>query len=238
MLLKVGTEANLYLTEQGTCSYLSGLSSRHLIVEPDKLITYSMFDALIQRGYRRSGTNLYRPWCDSCRSCLSVRVNVNQFKTKRSQRRTWKKNQHIRLKRLPPILYEEHFNLYHKYLLARHPGDNMGQMNEADYMDFLTCQWARSSFFCFYDKDRLMGVSAVDQIDNGLSATYTFFDPEYADHSPGVFSILSLIEACKSLKLNYLYLGFYIPDCDKMNYKKEYQPLEYFYDDLGWVGQN
>ena len=235
--MKVLNNANLYLTERGQCAYLPDNISRHLIVEPDKLLNYDIYNTMINRGFRRSGTNLYRPWCDHCRGCVSVRVDVKQFATKRSQRRTQAKNKHLRIKRLPPILHQEHFDLFKKYLSVRHPDDNMNQMNEAEYMEFLTCQWAQSSFFSFYDGDKLLCVSAVDQLKQGLSATYTFFDPDYSSNSLGVFSILSLIDLCKSLKLDYLYLGFFISNCEKMNYKQQYQPLEYYYDDMGWIQQ-
>jgi arginine-tRNA-protein transferase len=106
-------------------------------------------------------------------------------------------------------------------------------MDEADpekYMEFLTSDWSTTKFIEFRLDQKLISVAVVDELDNGLSAVYTFFDPDYVTRSPGVYCILWEIEYARTMNLPYLYLGYWIQECEKMSYKNQYQPLEQFHE--------
>ncbi len=223
---------NLYLSAEHDCSYLPDRQANSLFVDPAEKMTADAYSALIQQGFRRSGNYVYTPYCKKCHDCIPVRLNVKQFSLSRSQKRCRNRNQSIYVIEKPPLYQEDHFQLYSRYVQSRHPGGGMDEPEDDKYMDFLTSSWSHTAFFEFYEADQLMGVAVTDIVDNGLSAVYTFFEPsnEFQKRSPGVYSILWQIEEAQRRGLNWLYLGYWIKDCQKMNYKDNYQPLEYYYN--------
>jgi len=122
--------------------------------------------------------------------------------------------------------------MYASYVKSRHPGGGMDEPDNEKYLDFLTSKWSNTTFFEFLENDKLLGIAATDIVTDGLSAVYTFFDPsqEYQKRSLGVYSIIWQALEARRLGLQWLYLGYWIKDCKKMNYKEKYQPLEYFYN--------
>ena len=126
---------------------------------------------------------------------------------------------------------QQHFDLYKRYIASRHGDGSMANPTKADYHRFLICDWTETEFIEFRLGKILIAIAVCDITDSGLSAVYTFFDPDYHDRSLGHFAILSQIEESKSRGLDYLYLGYWIKDCNKMSYKKRYKPLEGFIDD-------
>lgn len=120
--------------------------------------------------------------------------------------------------------------LYEKYLLGRHMGGGMDNPTPESYMKFLTASWAKTAFYemRLQGDNSLLAIAVVDIMENALSAVYTFFDPAYAHKSLGRFAVLLQIEEARKQGLSSLYLGYWIEDCKKMNYKDEYQPLEYY----------
>jgi arginine-tRNA-protein transferase len=130
--------------------------------------------------------------------------------------------------------HNEHFDLYQRYINSRHPDGSMANPGKADYHRFLICDWADTMFIEFRLNRILIAVAVCDITSSGLSAVYTFFDSDYDSRSLGHFAILTQINAARARDLDYLYLGYWIKDCDKMSYKRRYKPLEGFIEDQ-WV---
>ncbi len=219
---------NTMITPPHKCSYLSDRLATTVFAEPflpDNDVVYSN---LTKHGFRRSGEYLYRPYCQNCQDCISVRIPINSFKPRRIQKRIWKKNQDLQVIPVLPNFKQEHFDLYCRYVNTRHKGGNMDNPSPKEYMRFLTSSWSITVFYEFRLQTQLVGLAVIDQVENSLSAVYTFFEPIYASRSLGVYAILWEIEESKRLNLEWLYLGYFIKNCQKMSYKTDYQPLEGF----------
>jgi leucyl-tRNA---protein transferase len=225
---------DLYMSRPYPCSYLPDRMATTMFVSPFISKTASLYNKLSQQGFRRSGDEIYSPFCEPCQACFAVRVPVLAFKARRSQRRIWRKNADLKVSAVAPHFDEEHFNLYSRYLEVRHEKGGMANPTPADYMQFLTSSWSKTIFYEFRLKKQLLAIAVVDSVENGLSAVYTFFDPDYSERSLGVYAILWEIEKAKHSNLKWLYLGYWIEECQKMSYKTEYQPLEYFYQGAWW----
>ncbi|MHB1085874.1 MAG: arginyltransferase [Thiobacillus sp.] len=215
-----------YLTAQYDCSYLPGQLARSQVATPTHLIDSQAYSALIRAGFRRSGQFTYRPHCEQCQACVPVRVDVAGFVPNRTQRRCLKRNQHLAARFVPLDFKEEHYALYRTYLGSRHAGGGMDRDGPDQYTQFLLSSNVDSVMVEFRDGDTLVMISVIDQIDDGLSAVYTFFDPACEKMSLGVYSVLWLIELAQRLELPYLYLGYWIEASRKMAYKTQYPPLE------------
>jgi arginine-tRNA-protein transferase len=216
------------------CSYFPDRIATTVFADPffpDK--DNVLYDTLIKFGFRRSGEEIYRPHCEECYACTSVRVPVQFFKPRRSQRRVWKKNKELTVSAVVPVFKQEHFNLYSRYVASRHKGGSMDNPTPEDYMQFLTSSWAKTVFYEFRLQEQLVMLAVVDHADKGLSAVYTCFEPDFPARSLGVYAILWEIEETKRLNLNWLYLGYWIKGCQKMHYKTEYQPLECYQRNTG-----
>ena len=181
-------------------------------------------------GFRRSGEYVYRPRCGTCQACIPVRIPVNTFAPSRSQRRTWQRNQDLRISAQPAGFHEEHFALYRRYIADRHPGGGMDVEDPARYREFLLSSWSDTWCYEFRLDTRLLAVAVVDRLLRGLSAVYTFYDPAYADRGLGTFALLREISEAQRLELSWLYLGYWIEECPKMAYKNRFRPLEVFRD--------
>ncbi len=215
-----------YLTAPYDCSYLPGQRARSQVATPTHLIDSTAYGALIRAGFRRSGQFTYRPHCENCKACVPVRVVVAHFVPNRTQRRCLKRNQHFAARFLPLDFKDEHYALYRSYLGSRHAGGGMDRDGPDQYTQFLLSSNVDSVMVEFREGDTLVMVSVVDQIEDGLSAVYTFFDPAYEKLSLGVYGVLWQIELARRLDLPYLYLGYWIGESRKMAYKKQYPPLE------------
>ncbi len=216
-----------YQTLPHACSYLDDQEASTLFLDPQQTVTAEIYDALTQLGFRRSGQHLYRPQCDACNACQSVRVRVADFKPSRQQNRAFKRNQDLSWKLVPTDFNQEHYQLYERYLNSRHADGDMYPPSEEQFKNFLLVNQRWSNLVEFRDPDgKLVAVAAVDQLQDGLSAIYTFFDPEEKNRSLGVFAILWQLKQASVMQLPYVYLGYWIKACRKMNYKQDYQPLE------------
>ena len=118
------------------------------------------------------------------------------------------------------------YSLYARYIESRHRDGDMYPPSRQQFDSFLTREWETTHFYCFYDRDQLIAVAVVDVIDNGLSAIYTFFDPDLNARSLGAYAILWQIEEARRLNLGHVYLGYWIRQCRKMAYKVQYRPIE------------
>lgn len=231
------TAVQLFQSIEHPCSYLAEQQAQNLVIDPQMEKTPWMYGQLIELGFRRSGTMIYRPNCATCEQCIPIRIAANQFKPNRSQRRTWKRcTELITVIDLPAIFNTEHFALFQKYLNQRHADGEMCQMNEVDYMQFLACNWLDTRFIEFRIEEKLIGIVVTDPIPDGLSAVYTYFDPDYSHLALGVFAVLWQIESCKQQNKPWIYLGYWIKACSKMSYKSNYKPHQAFLQNR-WLDQ-
>ena len=228
------TKLHFFASTAESCSYLEGRKSVSAFANPHMDMDMKTYDELIQHGFRRSGGYIYRPHCPSCQECISVRVPVKFHQYSHNEKRILRRNKDITLIRRNSRFREQHFDLYKRYISSRHGDGAMANPGKSDYHRFLICDWTDTTFTEFRLHGQLIAVAVVDVMSTGLSAVYTFFDPDYANRSPGHLAVLLQIEQAKSCDLDYLYLGYWIKDCKKMTYKRRYKPLEGFINDR-WV---
>lgn len=218
----------LYLSAPHTCAYLPQETSTTVVVDPQFRITPPLYTALANRGFRRSGKMIYRPHCEDCQACVSVRVPVDNFQPSRSQRRTYNKNLDLTITSKTAKFNQEQFALYQRYQKMRHPDGSMDDSNPNKYLDFLINTSIKTTFYEMRLEEQLVAVAVADHLEDGFSAMYTFYDPNLRHRGLGIFAILYEIQVVRSLKLKWLYLGYWIAECEKMNYKVDFQPIEGF----------
>ncbi len=224
----MSNKIHLYPTPPHECTYLGDRLATTVFLDPNLPELTAVYDRLSLYGFRRSGHHIYRHDCKNCKECLSVRIPVQEFVHRRSQRRVWRKNEDLTVSLVSPVFKSEHFDLYCRYQNSRHEGGGMDNPTPKSYIEFLSSNWSRTGFYEFRLDEQLLAIAVVDRVKTGLSAVYTFFDPDYSARSLGAYAILWEIEEAKLMNLDNLYLGFWIKDCQKMSYKMQYQPLEYY----------
>jgi arginine-tRNA-protein transferase len=222
----------LLLGTEQPCGYLPKRLSRSAFVAPHSQLSGETYADLIAQGFRRSGDYAYRPACHGCASCIPVRVTVAAFAPNRAQRRCLVRNADLTLTR-ETVLGEEHFALYRRYLVARHPFGGMDADDAKAFREFLGSSWGVTGFWCFRAGGRLVMVAVVDELPSALSAVYTFFDPDEPRRSLGTYAVLRQIAAAKAEAREHVYLGYWVPGSATMDYKRGFAPLE-CYDGQGW----
>ncbi len=223
-------ELRVYTTHPHNCSYLEDREATTLFVDPHQEVDQQLYSALSALGFRRSGSHVYRPHCNPCTACIPARIPVQQFVPNRAQRRTHKRNRDLFVERTFDIQDDQAYDLYRRYIEARHADGDMYPPDRDQYEGFLNDAWDCTRYYRFYQQQRLIAISVVDVMLDGLSAIYTFFDPELDERSLGAYAILWQIDQTREMGLQYLYLGYWIQNCRKMAYKAAYQPLELFID--------
>jgi len=219
---------SFYATPTHDCSYLPDRQAITLFADPSVELDNHIYSTLSQFGFRRSGKHIYRPSCPTCSACIPVRIPVNEFMPKRTHKRIWKANRDIEVNMLGAEYRQDQHDLYNKYIQARHPEGGMNDPDPEKYMEFLTSEWSVTRFLEFRLEGQLLAVAVVDQLEDGFSAVYTFFDPDISKRSLGTLGILWSIEFTRELELDWLYLGYWIQECPKMSYKSQFQPLQQF----------
>ena len=226
-------EIGFRITPEHECSYLENHDAITLFVDPSYPVQMSQYSALAKLGFRRSGSNIYRPHCNDCGLCIPVRVPVEEFKANRSQRRNKSVNKDIVMNVKDAVFNNEHYDLYRRYMKGRHAGGGMDNDEPDSYETLIKADWSLSKLLEFRLENKLMMVAVIDCFEDGVSAVYTFFDPDFTKRGLGVYGVLSEIDYVKSLQLDWLYLGYWNPKTNKMSYKSNYQPIEFF-DGQDW----
>ncbi len=216
----------LGLSQRFPCSYLPDKEEQLLVILDPVCYSPAGFETLLAHGFRRSGDQIYRPHCPSCKACKSVRVLSHEFTPSRSQKRKL-----LAVEKRFRVEYNdmerpEYFSLYSKYISARHSDGSMFPPDKKQYHSFLYCHWLPITFIELWEEERLIAVAVTDTMPQSLSAIYTFFDPDYEKYGLGSVMIMEQIRFARDNNKPYLYLGYQIDDCIKMRYKQQFTPAE------------
>ena len=227
---KVLEEIQFYVTTIYSCGYINGKDAQSIVATPYKSITSENFNILVKKGFRRSGQYAYKPNCENCSACVPIRLLASNFIGNRSQKRTKKYLNKLKVNILPLSFDKEHYDLYVQYQNNRHLDSGKSEDEIGDYNDFLIKSNVNSKLIEFRLGNKLKIVTIIDMIDDGISAVYTFYDCSNQKLSLGTISIMWLLDFCKKEKLSFLYLGYWINECKKMKYKTNFKPYELLLD--------
>ena len=226
-----------YATQPHSCSYLPNEQATTLFLDPSQPMDVHVYADLSEMGFRRSGDHLYRPHCQQCSACVPARIPAARFTPNRQQRRILVRNQDLQVTAVRPTFSEEYFDLYRRYIEQRHADGDMFPPSREQFTTFLVRDLPFSWFYEFRLEGRLLAIAVCDLLPNGLSAVYTFYDPDEERRSLGRFAILWQIRETLQQNLEAVYLGYWIKNCKKMNYKTQYRPIELLINQR-WVTLN
>ncbi len=210
------------------CPYLPHKTA-HLVggmLGPDQFLSPEMHEALLGANHRRSRFVVYRPECDGCQQCRSLRVLADRFHPTRSMRRVRRRNADVDASLGEPLPTDEKYEVYRRYLAHQHDG-TMSEEYDA-FRSFLYQSPTDTAEVCYRLCGRIAAVSIVDRVPGGLSSVYTYFDPRDRRRSLGTYSALWEIEYCRREGLPYYYFGYYVAGCSKMAYKARFRPNEIY----------
>lgn len=216
----------LYRTAEHACGYFPQRRSQNLVLDPESPQLALLYGRALAHGFRRAGNIVYRPDCQGCRACVPYRIEASAFAPDRAQRRVLRRNQDLEARWLPAHASEEHYQLYQRYLHARHADGGMDDATADDQNRFLLSQWATTEHLELRLAGELIGVAVTDVVADAVSAVYTYFAPEHPGRSLGTQAILQQIDFCRQQGLAHVYLGYWIEGHPKMDYKRRFGPAE------------
>lgn len=226
------------LTAPRPCAYLPGQSERLLFTWASKEAGPELYDYLSIMGFRRSRKVLYRPTCPHCSACLSARIRVDGFSPSKSQRKTIRRNSGLERTISPPEPDSELFQLFKRYVSARHDHGGMDDMNIQDFKRMTDDSPTRTRIIKYFEHSddgaerTLVAAALTDMLEDGLSMLYSFYDPDRMRNSLGTYMILDHIDIAKANGIKHVYLGYWVPGSKKMDYKRKFGSLEIYVDNI------
>lgn len=222
---------HFYATPEHGCSYLKDRQAKTLFVDPHAEISKDTYSQLSDLGFRRSGSHIYRPHCGECQACISVRIPADTFKPSKSQKRVWARNHDLTATLCKPSFTQEYYSLYSRYITQRHSDGDMFPPSVEQFTSFLVDGVQDTLFIEFRDgSGTLLAVGVCDELMQGISPIYTFYDPDQEKRSLGTYAILWQIFEARRRRLQFVYLGYWVRECRKMSYKLMYRPIELLLD--------
>ncbi len=234
------------MTAPQPCPYLSGRLERKIFTHLTADKPRPVVDNLLKNGFRRSQNIAYMPYCEKCTACVSVRILVNEFQPRRTMKRNWRRNCDVVATRVDTIPTSEQYSLFRSYIDARHGDGGMADMSVFDYSmmvsdsaveTYITEYRVRPQLHAYRDNPGewpLIGAVLCDQLSDGISLVYSFYDQTPGDRSIGTYMILEQIEHAREAGLPYVYLGYWVEGSRKMKYKSKFLPQERL-TPKGWV---
>jgi arginine-tRNA-protein transferase len=216
----------LFQTLPHTCGYYPERTAQNLVLDPAAPRLDQLYGQALERGFRRAGGHLYFPHCPQCHACTPCRIDVEHFQPDRAQKRCLKRNADVAIRECIPGYNRERHALYERYLRSRHPGGGMDEADASDFRRFLTAPWSPTLFLELRRGEHLLAVAVTDVCVTGISAVYTFYDPDETARSLGTLAILQQIALARRRGVPWLYLGFWIDGHPKMDYKRRFKPLQ------------
>ncbi len=216
----------VFQTAEHACGYWPERLARDLVLDPADPALPALYGSALEMGFRRSGAHVYRPHCAGCQACTPVRIPVASFLPSRAQRRCMQRNGDLQLSVRPALRNDETFELYRRYVGSRHAGGGMDNPAPEDFDAFLSCNWSPTCFIELRRAGELVAVAVTDLLADSVSAVYTYFAPEQAARSLGTYCVLAQVEYARRLGLAHVYLGFWLREHPKMDYKRNFRPLE------------
>lgn len=225
------SELRVGITATFPCSYLANEEEQLIMLIEPEINAKKNYPALMSMGFRRSGDQVYRPHCPHCDACHSLRIKCSEFLLSKSQKRLINKNKHLTTQ-TSTTPKENYFSLYQRYIDTIHKDGAMYPARIEQFESFIACAWGDVVFIEIYDGEKLIAVSVTDHLDDGVntawSAFYCFYDPDYLANSLGKFAVLQQLKLASEKEIDFLYLGYYIQNCQKMNYKNQFNPHQRF----------
>ena len=219
------------------CPYIADREERNIAAELPAEGAEEIYATAVRAGFRRSHDIIYRPACPGCEACVPVRIDVAGFVPRRSLARSSRRNADLAVSVItPPSIGVEHYALFARYQNTRHAGGGMDRMSAREFETLMQSSPVNTFTAEFRDGNgALVGVMLADEVSDGVSAVYSFFEPDRSAAGIGTFMVLWLIEYGRSHGLGYVYLGYWIARSRKMAYKARFQPLEALHPHEGWI---
>ena len=217
-----------FLTPGGPCPYLPGRIERKVFARLNGNYAQALNEALTHSGFRRSQMIAYRPACDACSACVSVRIVVREFAISRNQKRIARRNTDLARNEVACEATREQFALLRTYLDSRHAGGGMSDMGLFDYVAMVEETPVNTHMVEYRHKvtGALIACALTDVLRDGVSMVYSFYHPGEDARSLGTYMILDHVNAARARGLSYVYLGYWVRGSEKMDYKARFRPLE------------
>ena len=225
---------NFYLTNTEPCPYLTNRDEKKIFLIMDDINKSNEYEHLIKSGFRRSHNILYNQVCADCNLCKSIRINVNNFKLSKSNKRVLNKNKNLFTKKLTNNPSKEQFVLFKKYLEFKHNDSEMNEMNFQDYCKMFDSKGINTKIYEYFYKSELAGCVISDFLEGSISMVYSFYSEIFLKNSLGKYVILDHFRLAKDFNMDYVYLGYWVEGSSKMEYKNSFNSSEILIDNK-WI---